>query len=157
MRRKNQEVKGAENIDAIINKCNVCRLALNDGDYPYIVPLNFGMDRYGGKLCLYFHCASEGKKLDLIRKNGHAGFEMDIPQGLLKGKNACDYSMAYKSVIGKGLIEILPEEEKIKALKIIMRHFCGESEFSFSDDSLKAVTTLKLTVSEITAKHYTAN
>lgn len=36
MRRSDREVTKFSDIIAIIEKCDVCRLALNDEDYPYI-------------------------------------------------------------------------------------------------------------------------
>ena len=44
MRRSDREVTKFSDIIAIIEKCDVCRLALNDEDYPYILPLNFGIN-----------------------------------------------------------------------------------------------------------------
>ncbi len=44
MRRSDREVKAFKDIVAIMEKCDVCRVALNDNGYPYILPLNFGMD-----------------------------------------------------------------------------------------------------------------
>jgi len=39
--------------------------------------MNFGMQVLEGKITLYFHGATEGKKYELIRKNNKASFEMD--------------------------------------------------------------------------------
>ena len=36
--------------------------------------MNFGL----GERCLYLHCAREGRKLDIIRKNDRVCFEMDL-------------------------------------------------------------------------------
>ena len=47
MRRKDREIKDFNEIIEIIRKCDVCRIALHDGDFPYIVPLNFGLDVQG--------------------------------------------------------------------------------------------------------------
>ena len=41
----------------IMRKCDVCRLAFHDGDYPYIVPLNFGLSVTGDTVELIFHSA----------------------------------------------------------------------------------------------------
>ena len=41
MRRKDREITDTQDILEVIKKCDVCRIALHDGDYPYIVPLNF--------------------------------------------------------------------------------------------------------------------
>ena len=43
MRRSDREITDLKEIVEIMRKCDVCRLALNDDGYPYIIPLNFGM------------------------------------------------------------------------------------------------------------------
>lgn len=57
MRRTDREIKEFNEIIEVIKKCDVCRLALHDEEYPYIVPLNFGMQLENGKVVLYFHGA----------------------------------------------------------------------------------------------------
>ena len=42
MRRADREVKDVNEMIEIMKRCDVCRLALNDEGYPYILPLNFG-------------------------------------------------------------------------------------------------------------------
>lgn len=77
MRRQDREITKFEDMIAVIEKCDVCRIALNDGDYPYILPLNFGMKVENQTVELYFHGAIDGKKYELIRKNNKCSFEMD--------------------------------------------------------------------------------
>ena len=74
MRRNDREIKDRKEIDGIIRRCRVCRLAMCDDGQPYIVPLNFG---YDGRF-LYFHAAPEGRKIDIIKRNNRVGFEFDI-------------------------------------------------------------------------------
>ena len=52
MRRSDREVTGFENLVAIMKKCDVCRIELNDDGYPYIVPLNFGLKTDGQTVAL---------------------------------------------------------------------------------------------------------
>ena len=52
MRRKDREITDFNEIIEIIKKCDVCRIALNDEDFPYIVPLNFGLDIQGEQVFL---------------------------------------------------------------------------------------------------------
>lgn len=47
------------------------RLAMTDGLNPYIIPLNYGYTYEDGKLVIYFHCAKEGRKLDILKKNNN--------------------------------------------------------------------------------------
>lgn len=58
MRRKDREITSKEEMLDVIRRSDVCRLALNDDGYPYILPLNFGMKEEDGKVVLYFHGAT---------------------------------------------------------------------------------------------------
>ena len=70
MRRTQNEMKSIEEICAVLDKCKVCRLAMNHNGYPYLVPMNFGYEREGNKIYLYFHGANAGTKKELIEKDG---------------------------------------------------------------------------------------
>lgn len=76
MRRKDLAVTEKEQIDAIIQSCDCVRLAFADGTHPYIVPLSFGYHREDGVSKFYFHSAAAGRKVELCRKLGYAGFEL---------------------------------------------------------------------------------
>lgn len=75
MRQKNREITDFNEKIEVMKKCDVCRLALNDDGYPYIIPLNFGMSVEGKKVTLYFHSALEGYKVDLMKRDNRASFE----------------------------------------------------------------------------------
>ena len=151
MRRSDREVKNFEDIVAIMDKCDVCRLALHDGGYPYILPLNFGMAVKDGKIELYFHGAMDGKKYDLIEKDNRAGFEMDCEHKLIMEHAQGNCTMAYQSVMGRGHIEILPDHEKYDALCILMKHYHQES-FPFDTAVMPRTKVFKLAVERVTGK-----
>ena len=50
MRRKDREITNFNEMIEIIKKCDSCVLALNDEGFPYLVPMNFGMDIEDGQL-----------------------------------------------------------------------------------------------------------
>lgn len=151
MRRKDREITDFQEIINIIKQCDVCRIALNDGDVPYIVPLNFGLDVQGEQVFFYFHCAMEGKKLDLIARDNRAAFEMDCDHNFILYEERMSCTMGYASVMGHGTIETVPEEDKYQALKILMRQYHAE-DFQFNTDMMKVTTVLKMTVTDMTAK-----
>lgn len=153
MRRKDREVTDMNEIIEIIKKCDVCRLAFFDKEYPYIVPLNFGYSYDGAKLELYFHGANAGKKLELLKGNNKVGFEMDCNHQLITDEDPCEYSMEYESVCGNGTVELLEDDQKIEALTYLMKQYTNESSFTFNEKMMAAITVFKLTVSEITGKH----
>lgn len=151
MRRKDREIIDFDEMMEIVKKCDTCRLALNDGEYPYIVPLNFGHEVKDGKLTLYFHCANEGKKLDLIGKNNKVTFEMDCDHNFILYEERMSCTMGYESVIGHGTIEFVAEEDKFEALKILMRHYHAE-DFVFNTKPIPVTTVFKLEVEDMTGK-----
>lgn len=152
MRRKDREITEEAQLREIMRRCDVCRVALHDEPFPYIVPMNFGVSGEGEPLSLYFHCAREGHKLDLLRKNRHVGFEMDCAHRLVAGRRACDTTMEYQSVCGNGLLEQCGEWEKAAGLSRVMAHYCGEQPYEFDEKLLRQTTVLRLTVNTITAK-----
>ncbi len=126
MRRKDREITDFHEIIEIIKKCDVCRIALNDEEFPYIVPLNFGLDVEGEQVYFYFHAAMEGKKLELIEKDNRATFEMDCDHKFILYEERMSCTMGYASVIGHGYIENVADEDKYEALKILMRQYHAE-------------------------------
>lgn len=151
MRRSDREVKDFDGIIRIMEKCDVCRIALNNNGYPYILPLNFGMKVDNNIVELYFHGANEGMKYDLIQNDNRASFEMDCEHRLVTELERGSCTMEYESVIGKGYIEILPEEEKYDALCILMKHYHQET-FPFNKSVMPHTTVFKLVVENMTGK-----
>lgn len=151
MRRRDREIKEFDEIVKIIKKCDSLVLGLNDEGYPYLVPLNFGIDIEDEQLYLYFHCAKEGKKLDLIQKDNRATFEMDCNHNFILYEERMSCTMGYESVIGQGTIEIVAEDKKYDALKILMRQYHAE-DFQFNTDMIKVTTLLRLKVEKLTGK-----
>jgi len=154
MRRKDKEIVGIDEKLEIIAKCKVCRLGLSENNYPYIVPLNYGFSYDDGRLTLYFHCALEGKKIDIIRKNNNTCFEIDCDTQLIDGENPCHYGYEFKSVIGFGRVIFLDSvDEKIAGLNYLMKQQTGNDvKYDFSEDGLNRVIVFKLSVDEFTGK-----
>lgn len=152
MRREEREITDIQTIESIINDCDVCRFALADNNVPYIVTMNFGYSG-GTEKRIYFHCAVEGRKLDMIRKNNYVCFEFDTGHNLTKGNLACDFGMSFSSVVGYGYISIVSEsDEKISGLNHIMSHYSGKGEFRYSQDVMERVLILRLEIKEMTGK-----
>ena len=152
MRRKNREIKDSKEIDEIIEKADVCRIALSDNNVPYIVTMNFGYKK-GKKPALFFHCASEGKKIDIIKRNNIACFQMSIEHELVETGVRCNCGMLYRSVVGLGRISFVTEkEDKIEALNLLMKHFTGQDQHHFKEPYIDQTTVLRLDISEISGK-----
>lgn len=152
MRRKDRDISDIKLIEDIIRKADVCRLAFANGNTPYIVTMNFGYSGIPDK-SLFFHCAGEGRKLEMIRNNNYVCFEMDTDHEIYSGLKGCDWGMKYSSVVGYGNISIITDEDDKKTgLKCIMRHYENEKEYSFDDKVVKKTTILRLDITEMTGK-----
>jgi nitroimidazol reductase NimA-like FMN-containing flavoprotein (pyridoxamine 5'-phosphate oxidase superfamily) len=57
---------------------------------PYIVPVCFGYDDG----TLYFHSATAGRKLDVLRKNNAVCVEFDVDCEVVKAENACKWGIS---------------------------------------------------------------
>lgn len=153
MRRKDREVAAPDEIAAILEKCPVGHLALSDGDKTYVVPLNFAWRLADGKVTVYFHCAKEGRKIDLLRKNPNACFEADCSFSLVKGSSACRWSALFESVIGEGRAALVDDpEEKRDALDLLMKRYGFEGKPSYEPAELAAVAVIRLEMDRISAK-----
>lgn len=153
MRRKEREIKDTDELVKILSKTCVGTLSLSGGEYPYAVPLNFGFSEIDGKFKVYFHCAGEGKKFELLRSNPKVCFEVHTMEKITgEGESACVYSCAYESVIGFGCArELKSHEEKKEALIKIMEN-CTGREFDFNEDQTRGVTVFEIAFAEVTGK-----
>lgn len=151
MRRSDREIRETAEMVKVMEQCDVCRLALNDGDYPYILPLNFGMKEENGQISLYFHGAMEGRKYELFARDNRASFEMDCSHRLVTDTEKGNCTMEYESVIGRGHIEMIPDEGKYEALCILMAHYHKE-DFPFEKAVMPQTKVFKLVVEEMTGK-----
>lgn len=91
MRRKDREVAERSEIAHILDICKTACIAMAGEEGPYVVPLSYGYDWKGDCLELYFHCAKEGKKLEILKYNNQVCF-----YGFLRGGTvACGKSVQF--------------------------------------------------------------
>jgi len=149
MRKAEREIRDQARILAIMKEALVCRLGLADEGRPYVVPMNFGL----GEGCLYLHCAREGRKLDILRKNNRVCFEMDLLREIKQGPTACNWGARYESVIGFGRASFVEDpQEKRAALDRIMDHYGAEGPFSYADAVLTETEVIKVSIESVTGK-----
>ena len=148
MRRIDKEITSQEAMDAVIKKARVCRIALCDGDIPYIVPVCFGYK----DMTLYVHSAPAGRKIDILKKNPHVCVEFDINAAVLRAAEACEWTIKYQSIIGYGQAVFLNNlEDKREAFNIIMQQYSDDS-FQFEDSDLRRTAVIKIKMKSLTGK-----
>lgn len=153
MRREKRQVTDLTAIREIISRCKICRLAMMDAEGLYLIPLSPGAVWQQDQLTLYFHCATEGRKLDAIRANPQVAFEMDTDFRLTgTPEDPCTYSCDYACISGTGRAVVVTDPaEKCAALEAIMLHQTGRA-FSFTPEMTEAVSVIALRAEQFTAK-----
>jgi len=148
LRHAEREITDKVEIDDVIMKAEVCRLAMIDEGEPYIVPLNFGYQRG----TFYFHCAREGRKLDILRNTPRVCFELESDVHLIRGEKACQWSSSYRSVIGWGTASVVTDEEGVKkGLEMLMEHY-APGLHDFDPRSLALTAVIRVDVERMTCK-----
>jgi nitroimidazol reductase NimA-like FMN-containing flavoprotein (pyridoxamine 5'-phosphate oxidase superfamily) len=148
MRRREREMRDEAGVLEILEKGLVCRLGLYDGQYPYVVPMNYGY-RNGR---MYFHCAREGRKIDILKTNDRVCIEVDIDTRVVRGETPCRWTAKYRSVIGFGRARILDDEREKKAgLDVIMAHY-GGSGGEYDEKSLQRTSLIEVVLENMTGK-----
>ena len=149
MRRKQHEIIDIKIIEEILSKSEVCRIAIMDGDRPYIVPLNYGYHDNA----IYIHSAPLGKKIDLLKINNKVCFEIEYVAEIFKSELPCDWGTKYRSVIGYGSIDFVTDfEQKKEGLDILMAQYGKKDHNSFKDKQVEFIVILKLNIDEVTGK-----
>ena len=148
MQKKEREIQDPSEIEAILDKARVCRLALAEDNRPYVVPLNFGYKDN----CLYFHTGKAGKKIDILQRNNRVCFQVDVDLEVVESENPCDWNMNYRSVIGHGRAVFLEDPaEKKHALDIIVEHY-GAAKSDYDEARLRRLTLIKVQIERMTGK-----
>ena len=148
MRRKEREITAEKELLAILDAAATLRLGLFDGTEPYVVPLTFV--RSGN--ALIFHSAGEGRKISILRERPHVCFEVESESRVEPGKNGCDCTTLYESVIGWGTAAFLETvEEKASALAALNRKF-GAAEGPFPPELVERTAVVRIGIERMTGK-----
>lgn len=107
MRRFKQALSKEDCIDVLKTAPRGILALHGENDYPYAIPINQFYDEYDNSI--YFHCAKEGLKLDLLEKNNKTCFTI-IDKGFVREG---EWALNIRSVICLGRIEILKDRDKI--------------------------------------------
>ena len=86
IRRKDREITINNHLKEALKTASYITIALCKNNEPYLVSLSHGYDEK--KNCLYFHCASNGKKIDYLKSNNKVwGQAVQV----YRDKEKCDY------------------------------------------------------------------
>lgn len=115
IRRKEKAIESKEEMISILEKSKYITVAMCEDNIPYLVTLSHGYERE--KNCIYFHCAREGKKVDILSKNKTIWGQAIEDHGYAEG--SCDH--LYATTQFKGQVTFIEDtKEKEYALSVMI-------------------------------------
>ena len=150
MRRKDREMTDRAEIDAVIRSAHLMRIALVDGDKPFLVPVFYAFDG----TALYFHSAQAGTKIEIMKRNNRICFEMSSDHGIIENEIACDFEARHRTVIGFGRVSFVADQaEKVKVLDMIVARF-SEKKFEYPKANLGRTAVIRIDIESIKGKKH---
>lgn len=109
-----------EEMEEILARAKVARLATSWQGQPYVVPVFFVYH----KGIVYIHSSRQGRKIENLRANPYVCLEVDRLHGLTPGATACNFSARYESVLAFGRASLLEDTlEKAEALNLLVEKY----------------------------------
>ncbi len=152
MRRRDRQIKDVNKITAVLDACRTASVAMIDGDMPYVIPLSYGYEMEENSLILYFHCAREGRKIEVLKRNNKVCFTVFCEGQPLFAETPCQSGYYFSSVVGSGTVEFIENSaEKRHALRRMFAHQSGK-EIEFTDAQADSVCVFRILSEDYTGK-----
>jgi nitroimidazol reductase NimA-like FMN-containing flavoprotein (pyridoxamine 5'-phosphate oxidase superfamily) len=150
MRRKDKKITEETVLKKILKSTKYVTIAMSMDNQPYLVSLSHGYDE--NRNCIYFHCASEGKKLDFLKANNAIWGQVLLDYGYVQGE--CDHNFASVHFRGK-VIFITDHNEKLHAIQVMMRQLdkCADALVAkLNQEKLKTIVIGRIDIDFMTGK-----
>jgi nitroimidazol reductase NimA-like FMN-containing flavoprotein (pyridoxamine 5'-phosphate oxidase superfamily) len=149
MRRKDKEFTDKAVIEDILNRAELVRIAMVDGQEPYVVTMNYAYKDNA----LFLHCALEGRKMDILKRNNRVAFTVDTDVSLRLDEKACDSTICYRSVFGTGYASLVEDpDQKARALDWIMDKHGGQGGYAYPAQVLARTAVLRIDIDYLSGK-----
>ncbi len=136
LRRKEKEIEDPVEMRGILAGTRYITIAMCRENEPYLATLSHGYDEE--RNAIYFHCAREGKKVEILRANDRVWGQAIDDRGYVPGK--CDHLFA--SVQFGGRVRFVEDaEEKRRALGVMIRQLEREPEKVLAEQVTEAAVT----------------
>lgn len=132
-------------LEAFFRRAGEIFVSFSGGEFPYVLPLNFVW--LEGRI--YLHCAFEGRKTDLMKRDARVGFAAALDVTIVREKS----TTWYKSVTGCGRLRAVTDtEEKRRALDALSLRYAARCPRPAPDAMVRRVNVLCIEIEEISGK-----
>lgn len=150
MRRKDKEITEDAVLKKILKSTKYMTIAMSMDNQPYLVSLSHGYDE--DRNCIYFHCASEGKKLDFLKANNNVWGQALLDHGYIQGE--CNHNFASVHFKGK-VVFITDHNEKLHAFHVMECQLdkCADTLVAkLNQEKLKTTVIGRIDIDSMTGK-----
>jgi uncharacterized protein len=151
LRRKERAMKTFREMELLLERMPVGRLAVTTQEGPYMVAVNFLF--YEGSI--YFHSGLAGRKMEALRADPRVCFLVDEIGPQVLWEQGCGISQVYKSVVCFGKAEFVEgQAEKRKILDKMMQKFVPPSYPStpMKDQNIKKTAVVRIVIESMSGK-----
>jgi nitroimidazol reductase NimA-like FMN-containing flavoprotein (pyridoxamine 5'-phosphate oxidase superfamily) len=150
LRRADREITDQAIIEAILHRAGVGRLGMAVNNVPYVVPLNYVYH----KGAIYFHCADEGRKIEMLKANPQVCFEVDEHYGTVRSNKPASHGTHYASVIAFGQTRIVNDlQKKFEALQALLDKYAPDRHYRpLRLNEAQGVTVVEISIEALTGK-----
>ena len=151
MRRNDREIREMSEIFDVLQRCDTVRIGIQGDKYPYVVPVSFGAEMEEEQIVVYFHCAKQGMKVDLMERSPYVCVESDRFIKTEEIRNGI--TARYESVIGFGKCEFLSSEnEVLHGLQVLIDHYRYDTQPLRTCRNLENVLVGKVVLESVSGK-----
>lgn len=152
VRRQNRILEDHNRIEELLttSEYGFLSLGITENGYGYGIPISYAYDKEENSL--YFHCAMEGQKIEMLKDNNKVSF-------CVVGNTrpiAEQFTTLYESVIAFGKVDMnLSDDEKRKALRLLVQKYSPGHEAmgeSYMDKSWNRTFSFKIRIEHLSAK-----
>jgi len=151
LRRSDKALDDRREIEQVLASVKIMTVACCSENEPYLFTVNFVWDPQARNL--WFHCAAEGRKLNILRVNPRVCVSVIEDRGYIREE--CDH--AYRSIIMEGKANLVTDlSEKRRALRLLLQKLEPQPDKVLArladDDSVRKVGIARISVEAISGK-----
>jgi len=152
LRRSDKELSDPDEIERVLASVRIMTVACCLEDKPYLFTVDFVWEPQARQL--WFHSASEGRKMDILKANPRVCVTVVEDRGYVEGE--CDH--AYRSLILEGRADVVTDlAEKRRGLELLVRKHERQPDavlarLAGDEESVRKVAIVRITVDAITGK-----
>ncbi len=143
IRRKEKAIENIDEMKRILQTAQYVTIAMCMDNQPYLATLSHGYDPMQNTI--FFHCATEGKKIDYLSVNNNVWGQAILDHGYVQG--ACDH--LYATTQFKGKVTIIQDLEEKKLALINMIQKLDQDPNTVIESQLKEKSVAKVTIGRI--------